>query len=199
MKVKCDKDGIEVASKVINDGGVIIFPTDTVYGIGCNPYDKDAVKRIYHIKRRDVRKPFPILGYSKEELSKIARFTKSAEIISEKYWPGPLTMVLELSDKKLKSILGLGDKVAVRVPNNLCTLEILKKCKLLVGTSANYSGHGSFTDPSRCELTDKDYDVLVDSGKIESQGESTIIGFDDDKIIIHRDGPISKLDLEKII
>ena len=66
MRVNCDKEGIEKASNIINQGGIAVFPTDTVYGIGCNPYDKKAVKRIYEIKSRDISKPLPVLAYSKK-------------------------------------------------------------------------------------------------------------------------------------
>ena len=66
MKVNCDKQGIEQASKVIEDGGIVVFPTDTVYGIGCNPYNIESAKKVYEIKSRDFSKPFPVLVYSKE-------------------------------------------------------------------------------------------------------------------------------------
>ena len=71
MKVKCDKEGIEKASQIINQGGIAVFPTDTVYGIGCNPYNKESVNKIYNIKYRNTSKPFPVLVYSKEIAEKI--------------------------------------------------------------------------------------------------------------------------------
>ena len=76
MKVKCDKEGIEKASKVVKDGGIIVFPTDTVYGMGCDPYNKKAVDKIYQIKGRSKTKPFPILAYSIDAASEIVEFDK---------------------------------------------------------------------------------------------------------------------------
>ena len=128
----------------------MVFPTDTVYGIGCDPYNENAVKSIYKIKNRSTTKVFPILGFSKKELSEIAFFDDRANKIAEKYWPGEITLVLKLKDEKLRSILNLDKKIAVRVPNNECILSILKECKLIVGTSANISGSKSFVDPEEC-------------------------------------------------
>jgi len=99
LKVSCDKEGIEKASQIINQGGVAIFPTDTVYGIGCNPYNKDSVRKIYEIKSRDVSKPFPVLAYSKDIAERIVFFDEFAKKIAERFWPGPLTIILKLTDK----------------------------------------------------------------------------------------------------
>lgn len=199
MKVSCNKNGIRIATESIKNGGIVVYPTDTVYGIGCDPYNENAVKRIYQIKNREAGKPFPILGESKEALSKIVVFDRISEKLANTFWPGQLTMILELRDLKLKKSLDLGNKIAVRVPSNNCILGMLRECKLLVGTSANYSGHGSFMDPNKCELKNNDYDVFVDGGIIESHGESTIIELEDDRIIIHRQGSISRDNLEKML
>lgn len=199
MKVNCDSQGISTAIESIRKGGVIVFPTDTVYGIGCDPYDEGAVKKIFEVKNRDIGKAVPVLGDSKDTLSKIVRFDEIANTFAEKFWPGQLTMVLELNDDRLKKSLMLADKIAVRIPSGLCITKILQQCKLLVGTSANHSGAGSFSDPIDCKLKKNDYDVFVDGGKITSAGESTIVEFDKGKIIFHRIGAISKEELESCI
>lgn len=195
MRVKCDSDGINVTVKSIKDGGVVIFPTDTVYGIGCDPYNKSAVEKIYKIKNREKRKLFPVLGFSKNELSKIARFDEKANKIIEKFWPGQITLVLPLIDKKLKTSMNLEDKIAVRIPNNNCVLAVLEQCKLIIGTSANMSGVNSFSDPNDCEKNMSNYDVLLDGGKISSKGESTIIEINQNGVNILRKGSISEKEL----
>ena len=86
MKVKCDKEGIEQASKIIRDGGIVVFPTDTVYGIGCDPYNKKSVDKIYQIKRRSKTKPFPVLAFSIDEATKIVEFDKVSRKIANKFW-----------------------------------------------------------------------------------------------------------------
>lgn len=192
LKVNCDKEGIKKASQVIGQGGIVVFPTDTVYGIGCNPYNKKSVKKIYEIKSRDFAKPFPVLVYSKEMASNIAHFDKVAEKIAGKFWPGPLTIILKLTDNKLKESLNLTDKIALRVPNHNCTLELLKECNFLIGTSANVSGQPSFFDPQECIKNVENYDIFVDGGTITSKGESTIIEIENDEIKIIREGSLSK-------
>ncbi len=83
LKVKCDKNGIEKAFQIIKQGGIAIFPTDTVYGIGCDPYNKNSVRKIYEIKSRDISKPFPVLVYSKEIAERIAFFDEFTKKIVE--------------------------------------------------------------------------------------------------------------------
>jgi len=191
LKVSCDKKGIENASQIINQGGIAIFPTDTVYGIGCNPYNKDSVKKIYEIKSRDISKPFPVLVYSKDIAEKIVFIDEFTKKIVERFWPGSLTIILKLTDENLKRSLNVTDKIAIRVPNHKCTLELLKKCNFLVGTSANISGQSSFTNPDECIKNIQNYDIFVDGGVIDSTAESTIIEIEDEKIKIIREGTLS--------
>ena len=185
-------DGINAAVKSIKDGGTVIFPTDTVYGIGCDPYNKKAVEKIYKIKNRERDKLFPVLAFSKKQLEKIVNFDNKATKIAERFWPGQITLILPLKDKKLRDSMSLSDKIAVRVPKNECILSILEKCNFLVGTSANISGEKSFTDPDECEKNVSGYDVIVDGGKIVSKGESTIVEINDNNLEIKREGSVSK-------
>ena len=195
MKVNCNDEGIRKSVEIIENGGVIIFPTDTVYGIGCNPYDANAVKKIYEIKSREKIKSLPVLASSIEIVKQISIIDEFTEKIIKKYWPGPLTLILKLKDKNLKKSLNLEDKIAVRIPNSLCTLKLLNKCNLLVGTSANVSGDSSFTDPQECMKNIKNYDIFVDGGTITSKGESTIIEIENEKIHVIREGALKKEDI----
>ena len=192
MKVNCDSEGIQKASQIINQGGIVVFPTDTVYGIGCDPYNKEAVRKIYDIKSRDVSKSLPVLVYSKDIAKKIVSFDDLSKKIVERFWPGPLTIILKLTDEKLKESLNLSDKIAVRVPNHKCTLELLKKCNFLVGTSANLSGQPSFTNPDECFKNLQSHDVFVDGGIISGNAESTIVEIENEEIKIIREGALSK-------
>jgi L-threonylcarbamoyladenylate synthase len=194
-QVSSDLVGIELAVQSINNGGVVIFPTDTVYGIGCDPYDEDAVERIYELKNRDKTKPLPILGYSKQILEDIVEFDEITNKITEKFWPGRLTIVLPLKDGKLKGLSSGTNTLAVRVPNNKCALAFLKKCKLLVGTSANISGKKPFTNPQDIKNEILDCDIFLNDGIIHSSGASTIIKIEDKEIKILRSGDISENDL----
>ena len=199
MKVKCDLEGITQAANAVNDGKVIIFPTDTVYGIGCDPFNKKAVEEIFRIKQRDETKSLPVLGYSKNELESIVELNELHKKIIAQFWPGPLTIISKIKNEKLKDSLNLSEKIAVRVPNNECVLEILKKCKLLVGTSANISGQKSFVEPKEYFEQFKDIPVFVDGGKIISSGESTIIELVENEVKVLREGKITKEEIQKIL
>ncbi len=199
MKVKCNKEGIEKASKVTKNGGIIVYPTDTVYGIGCDPYNKKSVDKIYQIKQRPKTKPFPILAYSIDVASEIVEFDIDSKKIAKKFWPGPLTLILKLRDKKLKESLNLNEKIAIRVPNNQCLLSLLKNSKLLIGTSANLSGESSFTKSEDCYQKIKEYDIFLDDGDIKGGGESTILEIVKGKPIIHRAGTLKKEEITEFL
>ena len=196
--VTCDEEGISVIVNTYENGGIIAFPTDTVYGIGCDPFKKDAITKIYELKKRDGEKRFPILGISKMELKKIVEFNSYAEKISEKFWPGQVTLLLPVRKEVSEKIENNG-KLAVRVPDNECILSILKRCKLIIGTSANISGEKSILDSKELKEKLPEVDILVDKGKINSFGESTIIDFVDGKLKIIREGSILKKDIEDIL
>ncbi|MBI3254387.1 MAG: Sua5/YciO/YrdC/YwlC family protein [Nitrosarchaeum sp.] len=178
MKSKCNKENIAKASEIIKNGGIVVFPTDTVYGIGCNPYNKEAIKRIYKIKSREISKSLPILAFSKEVAAKIVEFDKYSEKVAQKIWPGPLTLILKLTDEKLRASLNDVDNI---------------------GTSANISGAGAFRNPQECYQNIHDFDLFLDGGTITSEGESTIIEFEEGKLKIHREGVLTRNEILKML
>ena len=191
LKVGCDEAGIAEAAKIIREGGIAVFPTDTVYGIGCDPYNAEAAKRVYRIKSRDMSKPFPVLVQSTDVARQIAEFDDMSERLAEKFWPGQLTILLKLKDQNLKEPLGLADRIALRVPDSDCMLRLLERCRCVIGTSANVSGQPAFADPEKGIGSVDGYDVFVDGGRIESAGESTIVEVADGRINIVREGHLS--------
>lgn len=199
MILNCDKKGIKLATKMVKDGGLVVFPTDTVYGLGCDPHNPKAVKSIFKLKKREEFKHLPILAYSKYEISKIAIIDKASSKLADKFWPGQLTLVLKLKDEKLRKSMNLRDKVAVRVPDHPCALALLKECKLLVGTSANFSGQPSFSDSKKVLENFCGYDVFLDGGKIPNSVESTIVEAIDGKLKILREGKIARKEITSLL
>ena len=198
MKVKCDKEGIKHAHSVFKRGGIIIFPTDTVYGIGCDPFNEKTAEKIFKIKSRDKTKSLPVLVYSMDIAFTIAEFDVDSEKLAKKFWPGPLTLILKLKDKKLKKSLRLEKKIALRVPDNNCTLNLLKICRFLIGTSANISGQKPFTNSSECYENFKNVDLFLDGGNL-SGTPSTIIEFVNGELKIQREGILKKEEVLKYI
>ncbi len=190
MILPCNDTGIKQAYETIQKGGTVVFPTDTVYGIGCDPRNQDAINKIYKIKGREKIKRLPVLAYSKKDIANIAFFDEISEKIADKFWPGPVTLILRIKDKKIEKALDLKDKIAVRVPNHSCVLALLEKCRLLVGTSANFSGESSFSDSKEVASKFSGYDILLDGGQISNSYESTIVEVVNNELKIVREGKI---------
>jgi len=190
MILPCTDSEIKQAYEIIQKGGVVAFPTDTVYGIGCDPRNQDAVNKVYTIKGRERTKNLPVLAYSKKDIEDIAFFDKISEKIADKFWPGPVTLILRVRDEKIEKTLDLKGKIAVRVPNHPCILALLEKSRILVGTSANFSGQSSFSNSSELAEKFSGYDLLLDGGQISNSCESTIVEVVGNELKIVREGKI---------
>ena len=174
---------IEKAGKILKSGGVVIFPTDTVFGIGCIIDDKGAIEKIYKIKGTEKSQHLPILISDISQIQEIAKLNSSALDLIKKHWPGALTLVL-----KTKA----GSRtIGVRMPDSDTVRMLIKYVKKpIIGTSANF--HAKPT-PKKFEDLDPELIKLVDfviSGKCALQRESTVVDATADKIKILRQGAI---------
>ncbi|HSD05384.1 MAG TPA: L-threonylcarbamoyladenylate synthase [Nitrosopumilaceae archaeon] len=200
MIVACDQNGIDLAAATIRNGGTVVFPTDTVYGVGCDPRNPKAIQSIFKLKKRVEAKQLPILGYSKEEIAKIAIFDEASSKIADRFWPGQVTMVLKLIDMKIQNAMGIKDgKIAVRVPNQPCVLSLLSKCKILIGTSANFSGLPAFSESKKVQENFSGYDVFLDGGDIPNSTSSTIVEVIEGNPRVLRQGKISKEEIASVL
>ena len=131
---------LKIAVKTLKTGGVIAFPTETVFGLGARLKDKKAVARIYKIKGRPRTKPLQILVASLKQAKELGKFTKEALAVAAKGWPGPLTLVVEKKRTVPKIVTGGKSTVGLRIPDHKIALELIKQCGPLAATSANESG-----------------------------------------------------------
>lgn len=141
-----EKLSLEEAAKIIKEGGIVVFPTDTVFGVGCRFDDAAAVERIYKIKDKPKDGPLPILIGDRGDLAKLScRVSKEAQELMDKFWPGGLTVILPCSSPKIPPFLfGRDGGVGIRLPNHPITLELIQKAQVpLIGTSANFHGEGA--------------------------------------------------------
>lgn len=169
---------------------VIIFPTDTVYGIGTKIYDIDGINKIYDIKKRPKDKPLACLCSSLEQIKSIAVVTRKAEALIKKFLPGALTLILESKEEVYNKI---GYKtIGVRIPNCKLALDILNENGPMLTTSVNESG---FKPINEYELIVKDYENVVDkiyeSNEKSSNLSSTVVLLTNDDIKILREGEIT--------
>ena len=189
-------------ASVVNSGGIVVYPTDTIYGISCDPYHDVSVQRIFKIKARNKKKPLPILAGSLEDVEKIVSLGKIGKLLARNYWPGALTIVSPLKDNNISTQLTAGKRIiGVRIPNNKCILQLLKHCKYLAGTSANVSGEKP--PKSALEVMSSSlhhFDALLDGGSVDLGIESTVVDIIDPaapKII--REGAIKSEELRKVL
>lgn len=196
----CKRRQILKCASILKSGGVIIYPTDTVYAIGCDPYLDDAVERIFEIKGRDKAKPFPILASNIEDIEKITLLDTIGKRLAKIFWPGALTIVSTLIDTRISTKVTAGKKtIAVRVPNNKCTIALLRHCKYLVGTSANNSGEKPYNSTSEVILSSlRGFDAILDGGNMK-QPESTILDLSGPVPQITREGVISSEEIARVL
>ncbi len=195
----CSDSNITIAASKVRKGDTIIYPTDTVYGLGCDPYNDSAVDSLLKLKGRDVSKPMPLLCSSIRHASKIGKFDELAKKLAERFWPGALTLIVELADSGISSkVMGGTDSVGVRIPDHACALKLISECGgVLVGTSANRSGSAPAKN-AREAIGILDFDILLDSGETPNI-ESTVLKVNCPKITVLREGCIDRKEIEKVL
>ncbi|OEU59270.1 MAG: threonylcarbamoyl-AMP synthase [Desulfuromonadales bacterium C00003094] len=180
---------IKQVVECLKQGGVIAYPTDTIYGLGCDIFNKKGVKKIYQIKQRDPRKPFSFICADLSDVSNYAQVSNFAFKIMKRYLPGPYTFVLEAS-RVVPDVLTTKQKtVGIRIPDNPIALSIVRELgHPIVTTSANVTGSESLCDPAVIEQqVGKQLDLVIDGGTLLGE-ESTVISLIDDKVEIFRQG-----------
>ena len=200
----CTDDGISRCASIVkvrSNDGVIVFPTDTIYGIGCDPYNDNAAARIFRIKRREEKKPLPVLAYSLQNAEEIVSLGEIGRNLAKKFWPGALTIVAPVTDQGISSKVTAGSaSLAVRVPANRCVLSLLGHCKYLVGTSANLSGEKPLKSAQDVIESSLDgFDALLDGGVVEGGVESTIVDITKAKPRIMREGAINSGEVFRLL
>ncbi len=183
---------VKKAALVLKKGGLVAFPTETVYGLGANLLDKKAVERVYKIKNRPRNKPLTVHVADTASVKKITgKIPLRAAKLIEKYWPGPLTVILR--DRR-------GKKTGFRMPDNKIALDLIRKAGVpVVAPSANISGNKPPRDAKEV-LRDLDgkIDLVIDGGKTAIGIESTVVDMTGRTPRILREGAISKAEIEQI-
>lgn len=195
-KEKINEDELENVIKVIEDGGVVIFPTDTVYGIAANSLDEEAIKKLFDLKERNDNKPICVLTSSVDKIKKIAYVRDEEQKIIDQYMPGALTIILDKKDNVSDVLTSNLKTVGVRIPNNEIALRILEKLEYpLATTSANISGKEAAVKKEDL-ITEFDgrVDIIIDGGITDLKVSSTIVKLDNNEIKILRQGTIKITD-----
>ena len=203
MKTKIfGKEGISEAAEILKQGGLVAFPTETVYGLGGNGLDKEAAKKIYAAKGRPSDNPLILHVSSIEEVYPLVKaLPEKAKKLMEAFWPGPLTLVLPKSDLVPKESTGGLETVALRSPENALTLSLIRACGFpIAGPSANLSGRPSPTEASHVlEDLGGRIEGILEDGAVGIGVESTIVDLSEDCPTLLRPGAITIEDLEEVL
>ena len=164
---------INKASSILKRGGVVAFPTETVFGIGAALGHPRAVKRIFKIKQRPRNKPLQVLIASMEQAQELGKFSKKAQSYAQKKWPGP-TLIVPRTRKVPELVTGGSNKVGLRLPDHKTILCLIKKCGPIVATSANRSGEKPALNARKVKKDLPEIDYIL-AGKIKSGKPSKVI------------------------
>ena len=190
---------IEKGVRILKEGGVIAFPTDTVYGLGADASNSGAVERIYEIKNRPKDQQLPLLIADTSQLTAVAgEIPGIAWFLAERFWPGGLTLVLPKADS-LPAYLAPGRSIAIRVPNHPVCLALIQHLgNPIIGTSANISGQppALTADEVDQQLGEK-IDLIINGGKCPGGNESTIVDANSQELVILRPGLIPAHEIDK--
>ncbi len=205
--IKVNPDNIDLAkirkaARVIKEGGLIAFPTETVYGLGADAFSPQACAKLFAAKSRPLDDPLIVHISKEKDLFKLTKYVSEAALkLVDRFWPGPLTLVLKKSDE-ISNIVTAGlDTVAVRMPAHKIALELIKESKTpIVAPSANLFGRPSPTN-SQHVIDDLDgrIDLIIDGGKTQIGVESTVLDLTQSPPSILRAGGTSMEELKEII
>jgi L-threonylcarbamoyladenylate synthase len=190
---------IDEAARIIKRGGIIVYPTDTIYGIGCDAFNKEAVRKIFRIKRRDEHNPMLVLVNNIMMLRELVdEITPLALALSKEYWPGPLTMIFK-ANKNIHRLLKSDEgKIGIRIPDNRFCLKLIEECHTpIVSTSANISGQNTLNESDTLiDIFGDKVDLFIDAGKLPPSLPSTVVDVSGKKLKITREGAIPVEDLK---
>jgi L-threonylcarbamoyladenylate synthase len=199
LVLKANLEGLAAAAGVVGKGGLVSYPTDTVYGLGCDPLNPSAVERAIRVKG-DRKKPMPILVKNLQSAERLAHFSDRAKKLAQKFWPGPLTMVLPALEV-LPTILVPNGTVGLRSPKLVICLDLLGLCSgALVGTSANLTGKAPAVSAEEVvrELGDR-VDLILDGGRAPLGVASTVVDLTKPGLTVLREGPIGRAEITRCL
>ena len=192
---------VDRAIKILKDGGVVAFPTDTVYGLGADVFNASAVEQVYKIKQRPRNLPLPVLLAGSKQLAEVvASVPETAQCLIRRFWPGGLTLVLPKKETLPDIVTAGGKTVAVRVPDHVIPLSLIQGLGApIIGTSANVSDQRSpVTAEEVRRQFDGGIDLIIDAGRCPGGLESTVVDVTGETPVILRQGAIPEEEIIRI-
>lgn len=201
MAVVVDDQKVKEAARIIKAGGLVVYPTETVYGLGADPFNRIAVLKVFGAKRRPLDKPLSVAVSSLEEADKLVFVNEAARKIAGAFLPGPITIVLKKKARFPKELTAGSDKLGIRIPDHPIALNLIELAGPITATSANISGH---PDPitayeAKKQIGDR-VDSVLDGGECKIKKSSTVVDLSiDSGFEILREGAISRQAIEEAL
>jgi L-threonylcarbamoyladenylate synthase len=197
---RIEKKKIDYVVKSLKKGKVVVLPTDTSYGLAAKALDKNAVERLYGIKKRPKKSPLTIFVRNFSQISKFAEISERTKKLFNKFLPGPLSLIVPKKNNLFPKLIISKNDIGFRIPDNKIIIKILKKIDFpITATSANVSGD---KEPYSIEEILKQYknktlkpDLVIDVGRLKKTKPSTIVDLSGDKMKLIRKGPIEYKDI----
>ncbi len=203
VRIVPESDGAsgDEAVRVLRDGGLVCYPTDTVYGIGAAAGDDAAVRRLFAVKGRSPDKPLPLLLADVSDAARVAEVTPLAKALAGRFWPGALTIVMRKTVSYRSLALAGGDTVALRVPDHELVRRIVRALgEPITGTSANRAGTRAPISAAEVSFQMGEMvELIIDGGQSRTRLESTVIDITRDKPEIVREGAVSRGEVEEAL
>ncbi len=193
---------IETIQSVLNSGGVIAFPTDTFYGLGADPFNSDALSKIFRIKQRPADKPLLVLIHSRDQLADLTQeATDNARTLVENFWPGPLTLIFKAAPGPPDTLTAGTGTIGIRLPDHPFTHRLLETLdRPLTAPSANISNAEELNTAQQVESTlGEKLDLIVDGGPAPGGKPSTVLDTTTEPPTLLREGALSRSDLESVL
>ena len=194
LENKLDYEELKIPAKIIKEGGIVIFPTETVYGIGTNGLNKEAIKKLYEVKQRPLNKPISLLVSNIEMVNQVAKNISKLEYkIMQNFFPGPLTIILEKKDIVPDILTANTNTVGIRMPSGEIARKLIEYAGIPIATpSANISGKPSGTNIKDIQKDfERKVDYFIDNGESKLGIPSTIVRVINNEVHILRQGSIS--------
>lgn len=202
FREEIDDEKIRQAAKIIKEGGIVVFPTETVYGIGTNGLDQNAIEKLYEVKKRPLDKPISLLVSDMEMVNQVAKdITKIEQKLIEAFFPGPFTIILKKKDIVPDILTSNGKTVGIRMPENKIARKLVEYAGIpIAAPSANISGKQSGTNlKDILKDFNENVDCFIDGGNSKLKIGSTIVKVENEMPKILRQGSISKEQIEKVL
>ena len=191
---------VDKAIEILKAGGIVAFPTDTVYGLGGDAFNSEVAERIYRVKQRPRSLPLPVLLADSTQVAAVVDFTPGiARFLMKRFWPGGLTLVLP-KGASLPEIISAGsDKVAIRIPNHIVPLTLIHGLGApIIGTSANISDKPSPVTAREVEQQlGSEIDLIINMGRCPGGLESTVVDVTGETLVILRQGIIPEDEIKR--